>query len=219
MRRVPPISAVGLLLTGIITASASAELAGTERYEADLAASRVTVTGTSTLHAWHVEGRHLGGSLSIDGHELASLWRVSSSSPHTLAPTVRVEIPVTSLAGGTREMDEKMHEALKAKTHPTMTYRLESVTIPARQTAHTDDTGGSVTIDTTGVLVVAGAERTVNMPMRVRWLSDHRLEISGDTSLRMTEFGIDPPRAMLGMLRTGDEVHVHWTWVLARRPS
>ena len=214
----PPIRAVGLLLTGIITASASAELAGTERYEADLTASRVTVTGTSTLHEWHVEGQHLGGFLSIDGHELASLWRVSSSSPHTLAPTVRVEIPVTSLTGGTREMDEKMHEALKAKTHPTITYRLESVTIPAQQTAQADDTGGSFTIDTAGVLVVAGAERTVDIPMQIKRLSNDRLEISGDTSLRMTEFGVDPPRAMLGMLRTGDEVHVHWTWVLGRHP-
>ena len=53
--------------------------------------------------------------------------------------------------------------------------------------------------------------------MQVRRLSTDRLEISGDTSLRMTEFGIDPPTAMLGMLHTGDIVHVRWTWIVTQR--
>ena len=215
MRCVPPIRAAGLLFAAIIAAGASADPEGAERYDADIASSRLTVEGTSTLHDWQVEGQRLGGYVMVQENELASLWGNSDPPSQPLAPTVHVEIPVTSLTSGTRGMDGKMHEALKATTHPTITYRLESAKIKTRQTAQEGDSGGSLIIDTTGVLTVVGAERTVDIPMQVKQLSNDRLEISGDTSLRMTEFGIDPPRAMLGTLRTGDTVHVQWTWVLA----
>lgn len=215
MRRPLTIGA-GLLVAAIFAAGASPESPGTERYEADLAFSRVTIEGTSTLHDWHVEGQHLGGYVIVQEGALASLWGTRDSSSQPLAPEVRVDIPVISLTSGKRGMDDKMHEALKATTHPMITYRLESATVTTHQIAQGDDTGGILTIETTGVLTVAGVERTVDIPMRVRRLSDHRLEISGDTSLRMTEFGIDPPKAMLGTIRTGDTVRVHWTWVPAR---
>jgi polyisoprenoid-binding protein YceI len=206
----------GLLLAAIITAGGWAQSSAVERYDADLAASRLTVEGTSTLHHWTVAGNSIGGSLIVSEQDLVSLWEHSGLSTQPLTPTVRVEIPVTSLTSGKRQMDDKMHEALKAKTHPTITYRLESARIPPRQTAQTEDTGEHLAIDTTGALTVAGVARTLDIPMRVRRLSENRLEVSGDTPLRMTEFGIEPPKAMLGTIRTGDTVRVHWTWVLAR---
>ena len=215
MRRAAPIAVAGLLLAVIIAAGASAESHGAERYDADIASSHVTIEGSSTLHGWRVEGQQFGGYLIVQENELASLWN-STSSAHPLAPTVHVEIPVASLKSGKRGMDDKISEALKAKRHPTIAYRLESAEIKTRQTTQVDDCDGSRPIDTNGVLTVAGAERTVNIPMQVRCLSKNRLEVSGGTSLRMTDFGIDPPTAMLGMVRTGDTVHVHWTWVLAK---
>ena len=216
MRNTPLITAVGLLFTAILAVGAPAQSTGTERYEADLASSRVTITGTSTLHDWHVEGRRVVGYVIVQEHELASLWGNSGLPAHPLAPTVHVEIHVTSLTSGKRGMDEKMREALKAKTHPMITYRLESAKVTTRQTAQADDADESLTIETRGVLMVAGVERTVDIPMQATQLPNDRLEISGETSLRMTDFGINPPTAMLGTIRTGDTVHVHWTWVLAR---
>ena len=216
MRRVPLIRAAGGLFAALLAAGAVAESTATERFDADLASSRVTVEGTSTLHNWKVEGQSVEGYLSIDEQGLASLWTPSDSSSQALTPTVHVEIPVTSLVSGKRGMDEKMQEALKATTHPLITYRLQSAKIVTRQAAQAESEDGSLMIDTTGVLTVAGVEQTMDIPMRIRRLPDHRLEISGDTSLRMTEFGIDPPKAMLGTIRTGDAVRVRWTWVLAR---
>ena len=219
MRRVSLIRVAGGLFTAFLIAGAPPESIGAERYDADLTSSRVTIEGTSTLHNWHVEGRHLGGYVLVQEGELASLWSDSGPSLQEPAPTVSVEIPVTSLTSGNRGMDENMHKALKATTSPMITYRLELVEIPRSQTAQADVADASLTIPTKGVLTVAGVERTVDLPMQVRRLPSDRLEISGETSLRMTNFGIDPPRAMLGTLQTGDEVRVHWTWVLTRDRS
>ena len=218
MKRV--IRAAGGFLAAFLAAGASPDSTGAERYEADLAAGRVTIEGTSTLHDWHAEGRHVEGYMLVQGHELAGLWEASDGpAPHELAPTVRVEIPATSLISGKRGMDEKIREALKADTYPLITYRLESAQHAVRHAAHADGDSKSLTLDTTGILTVAGVERAVELPMQVRRLSSDRLEVSGETSLRMTEFGIDPPRAMLGTIRAGDKVHVHWTWVLIRDRS
>ncbi|MDP3703924.1 MAG: YceI family protein [Candidatus Omnitrophota bacterium] len=214
MRRISLIRSAGGLLVALLAVGASTEATAAERFDADPASSRVTVEGTSTLHHWKVEGRRVEGYLSIDEPGLASLWRPSDSSLQALSPTVRVEIPVTSLVSGKRGMDEKMQEALKATTHPLITYHLQSAKVITRQAAQADDT--ILAIETTGVLTVAGAERAVDLPMHVRRLSENRLEVSGEASLRMTEFGIVPPRAMLGTIRTGDEVRVHWTWGLVR---
>jgi len=216
MRHAPLIRVAGGLLAALLAVRASAESTATERFDADLASSRVTVEGTSTLHNWKVEGQSVKGYLSIDEQELAALWMRSGPFPHALTATVRVDIPVTSLTSRKRGMDETMYKALKATTHPTITYSLKSATILTRQVAQEEDADRSLTIEATGVLMVAGVERLMDIPMQVRRLPENRLEIRGDASLRMTEFGIDPPRAMLGTLRTGDEVRVHWTWVLAR---
>ena len=216
MSRVSVSRGWGLRFAALIAVGASARANGVERYDADIPSSHVTVEGTSTLHHWMVEGKSVGGFLIVHENELASLWTISGPRSQPLTPTVRVEIPVASLTSGERGMDEQMHEALKARTHPMITYRLESATITTRQTDRGDDSGGGLPIDTHGVLLVAGAARAIDIPMQVKRLSHDRLQISGDTSFRMTDFGIDPPTAMLGMIRTGDMVHVHWTWVLAR---
>ena len=216
MRRALPVIGGGLLLAVIVATEAWAQSSEAERYNADIVASHLTVEGTSTLHNWVVEGKNVGGYLIFHENELASLWTTSGPLSQPLAPAVHVEIPVASLTSGKRGMDEKMHEALKATTHPLITYRLESAQHAVHHAAQADDGSGDLTIETKGVLTVAGVERLMDIPMRVRRLPENRLEISGDTSVRMTEFGIEPPRVMLGTLRTGNAVRVRWTWVLAR---
>ena len=198
----------------MIVALAAAEAMGAERYDSDPASNHLTVEGTSTVHHWAVRGHMIQGYVIFHEGEPSGLWATSDSVPRRLTPAVHVEIPVASLKSGTRGMDKKMSVALKAQSHPMITYQLESAEVTSRQTAQENSSQGPLTIETQGTLTVAGMERPVRIPMQIRRLSKDRLEVSGKTSLRMTDFGIDPPTAMLGVLRTDDTVQVHWTWVL-----
>jgi len=75
-------------------------------------------------------------------------------------------------------------------------------------------------IETSGILSVGGSERVLDIPMRVNRPSEDRLAVTGETELKMTDFGVKPPTAMFGMLKTGDMVTVRWTWTLERdRPT
>lgn len=220
MQHASPAIAAGLFVVASLVAGVLAEASADVRYDSDVASSRVTVKGTSTIHDWTVGGGVIRGELIVHEIEPSSLWTNSESPSRVLTPTptIRVEIPVSSLKSDKSGLNKKMHEVLKTQAHPLITYRLEAAEIQAGRATSEENVGGSLTVHTSGVLTVAGREKVVDISMQVKRLPEDRLEVSGETSLQMTEFGIEPPTAMLGLLRTGDTIRVRWTWVLARRP-
>ncbi len=201
-------------LLAMAVAITPARAAPSQRYEPEAASSHLAVQGTSTMHDWEAVGDVIRGHLILSETDLASLWARGISSLEKIAPTVRVEIPVESLESGKSGLDKKMHETLKARTHPVIAYRLEAAELKPGRNASETDTEEQLAVDTKGVLTVAGESRAVEIPMQIRRLPNSRLEISGQTTLRMTDFGIDPPKLMMGLLRTGDEVRVRWKCVL-----
>jgi len=49
------------------------------------------------------------------------------------------------------------------------------------------------------------------MPVGITPLGGGRVEISGRTSIKMSDYGIEPP-VLVGILTTGDEVIVKFDW-------
>ncbi len=66
-----------------------------------------------------------------------------------------------------------------------------------------------------GQLTVAGATRPLTMALKATIVDGGGLLFEGSAPLRMTEFGIEPPKAMLGTIKTGDEVRVGFRWKLS----
>ena len=204
--------AVALFLTA--AAGALAQAIAEERYEPDAAsASQITVEGTSTIHDWKAKGEVIHGHLILQEAYIASLWS-KLPSPQKITPRVEVKIPVLSLKSGNSTLDKNMHKALMVQEQPLITYRLEAAEIQPGRNDPEADTERQASIVVKGILAVAGVSQAMEIPVQVRRLPDNKLEVSGETILRMTDFGINPPRLMMGVLRTGDEVHVRWTWVL-----
>ncbi len=212
MKRFSLCVAAALLAVTVVATPMQAVAA--QRYEPDASGSEVIVEGTSTMHGWEAKGSVIHGHLVLNEADLASLWSKVPSTQR-IAPATEVEIPVESLKSGKSAMDQKMHEALKAQSNPVITYRLESAKTPPDPNAREAGTEEGVSVETTGILMVAGKGRTVEIPMRLRRFAESaKLEVSGETTLRMTDFDIHPPKAMLGALRTGDEIRVRWKWLL-----
>ena len=46
--------------------------------------------------------------------------------------------------------------------------------------------------------------------------NDGRYILTGQTPVKMTAFGIKPPVAMLGTIKTGDDVKVTFRWVVEK---
>src|SRR5262245_4075504 len=96
-----------------------------------------------------------------------------------------------------------MHKALKVTEFPDITFRLVRF-----------EGGDPSTLRVAGVLKVAGVERAVTLNLTTE-RHGATLTVKGALALLMTDFGIAPPKAMLGMLKTDPKVTVTFETVLA----
>ncbi len=199
---VPALAALAILLTGgLANAGDSAR-----RYEARPEASRIRIDGTSNLHDWDVtEGR-------LEGHvELGAAEAAPGRIPAPALAAIRLILPATSLKSGSGGLDRRMHDALEAGRHPEIRF----VMTAAEPGPEPEEGAEAAPLTVTGELTVAGTAREVALPVTAELGEDGRLTLVTSATLKMSDFGISPPRALLGTLRTGDEVTVSVTWVLA----
>jgi len=74
--------------------------------------------------------------------------------------------------------------------------------------------GAPIKVEVKGTLTVAGVARPVTLVLDVR-RDGSRLLASGELPLKMSDFGIKPPTAMMGTMHTGDAVRVKIETTLA----
>lgn len=163
--------------------------------------SRMWIDGTSSLHDWTSEVSKVTGNM-----------RTSGDSPATVT-NVEVIVPVRSIKGKNGTMDKKTYEALKADKHPTIRYELDRVS------AATPGDAGRFSLQTTGKLTVAGVTKPIAMTVEAQPLPDGRIRFTGSHTMQMSDFGIEPPTAMLGTLKTGDRISVRIDVVAAEQPD
>lgn len=163
------------------------------------AAGTVTVSGTSTLHDWSVRATGLRGSLDLPAGFL--------SGETTAVPAARFTLPVRALQSEHDQMNTLMWEALQTTKHPELSFALESARLQGAG-------GPTVKVEVKGALTVAGVARPVTLVLDVR-RDGNRLLASGELPLKMSDFGIKPPTAMMGTMHTGDAVRVKIETTLA----
>lgn len=190
-------------------AAAAAQAADLLRLQAS-GASALRIEGTSTLHDWKVESGRISGFVEIEPAFLEdpTLSSVAALREGGRAPLVRAVIPVKELRSGEARMDRVMLQALKAGAHPEIRYELDRAVLGAGAAP----AAGPFGLDTRGRLTVAGVTREVAMPVVVARSSSGEVVVKGRVPLRMTDFGIDPPRALMGTIRSGDAVTVSFEW-------
>jgi len=113
-----------------------------------------------------------------------------------------VAIATTSLSSPKDEINKNMHKALKAEEFADIRFRLGTLA-PA--------TGG--TYRATGWLTIAGVEKEVTLAVQAR-RNASALAVTGTTELLMTDYGITPPKALMGMLKTNPKVQIRLELVL-----
>jgi polyisoprenoid-binding protein YceI len=173
-----------------ITLALAAVAASAERF-APATGSFVRVEGTSTLHEWKMEGAAIHGTID------------------SVAPKAVVTIPVVSIKSDHAKMDKLMADALKARQHPDIRYELTEAAIP-------DNRPATFTLKTRGKLTIAGVTRDLDMEVHGARNNDGRYVLTGHAPVKMSAFGIKPPVAMLGTIKTGDDVKVTFRWIVEK---
>jgi polyisoprenoid-binding protein YceI len=167
--------------------------------------SKLTLDGSSNVHDWSCKSNAFIATIEVDS-AFATRPLDEMANPIT---KVAVTIPVKSLKCGHNVMDKNMYKALNAETYTEIQYALESYTVD--QATATADT---FVANTVGDLTVAGKTIKVAIPVKaVRQLGGSVMG-EGTVTLKMTDFGIKPPVALLGTLRTRDAIAISFKVLL-----
>jgi polyisoprenoid-binding protein YceI len=154
--------------------------------------SKLSVTGSSTLHEWTSE------VTQVDWTGLIIL----NDDQQIETRNVVITIPVKSIKSTHgKMMDNKTYEAFKHDKNPNIVYKV---------TGTQKKGGGNETVtETSGTLTMAGVTKPLSLQVKSKTLSNGNLVITASRKLKMTEFNMDPPTAMMGTINVGEEVTVN----------
>jgi polyisoprenoid-binding protein YceI len=166
---------------------------------------RVTIAGSSNIHEYtasttnvRVTQARLGAVL--DGHFCDNALKPGA------VDVLEISIAAATLTSPKGEaLDKNMRKALKTDQFPEITFHLTNL----------DTTGKPAgAAKAVGTLKIAGVEREVAMDITTK-PDGEKLVVQGRLDLLMTDYGVKPPVAMMGMLKTDPKVTVTFETVLA----
>lgn len=158
----------------------------------------LVVSGTSNLHDWTANVSKANGSAQLD---------VTNGKLNSVQ-NIDLKVDAQSLKGSKGNiMDGKIKDALNAKKFPTITYKAAKGTVTEQS--------GTYKVTTNGTLTIAGVSQNVTLDAVGKVLPNGDIEFSGVKKLKMTDFKINPPTAMLGTLTTGNDITLNYKVVLS----
>jgi polyisoprenoid-binding protein YceI len=165
--------------------------------------ARVTLAGTSNVHEYSASTTQVRVTRAQLGSVVAGPEFWDSVLKPGAVEAFEIAIPAATLTSPREGLDKNMHKALKVAQHPDITFHL--LRIEAGQTG---------ALKGIGLLRIAGVEREVTLNLKTQ-RKESTLTVTGTLDLLMTDYGITPPKAMLGMLKTDPKVTITFETVLS----
>lgn len=195
-----------LALTAALTASIGVQVTAQTKMSLQ-PDSKVTLAGSSNVHDWACSSAAFQATIELDSNYRT---RPLTDLPKLITKVV-VNIPVTSLKCGHGKMDDNMYKALRAEEFPEIRFELSTYEMTKELT-----TQDSFAARAVGELSVAGKTNRVEIPITALRKAGGSMRGEGTLKMLMTDFGIKPPIALLGTLRTKNEIEVKFQVLLDR---
>lgn len=162
--------------------------------------SKMTVTGSSTLHEWEsdITKAEFKGDVKIENLQLKEI------------KSFEVKIPVTSIKSTKgKTMDNKTYEAFSSDKNPNIVFALASVKI-----------NPNGTLDAKGTLTMAGVRQPIELnQVKYKVLAGGDVQIAFSKTFKMSQWKMEPPTAMMGTIKVGDEVTVNFDFIVDTAPN
>jgi hypothetical protein len=192
-----PALACALIAGFVLTAPAAAQDS-----PLTMTAARVSIAGTSNIHEFTASTSDvkLAQLALADGIGGANLFN-AIVNPGALQ-AFEIAVKAGTLTSPKDGLDKNMWKALKTSAHPDIVFKLTRL----------DGKPGA--LRAVGLLTIAGVEKEVAFDVKAA-ANASTVTVIGNVPLLMTDYGIKPPTAMLGMLKTDPKITVSFEVVLA----
>jgi hypothetical protein len=200
----------------VVGVAAGLEAADVTQYRAKPGRSKMVLEGTSNVHDWVIEGMIIGGTVQVGPGFKTDL---KEAKPGEVDLKAEVFIPVRSLKSMKEgkpydvKMDEAMYEEMKMAEHPQIRYKLGQLVLKKAP----EDSDGPILLESEGELTIAGVSREISIPIELKRPDENTLSFSGETTIKMSDFGVGPVARLGGLFKAGDEVKVTFDWAVGKR--
>lgn len=145
----------------------------------------LTIAGTTNVHDYETKVTQMNGEIVLNGSKQVK--------------SLVVNIPVKSIKSKEKLMDTKTYEAFNADTYPNISFKMTDL-----QSLQMN--GADVSVALTGNLTINGTTRKVTLKSNGKEVKPGLYQFKGAIALKMTDFNMKPPTAMMGMMKVGDGV-------------
>ena len=163
-----------------------------------LKSAKASVQGTSSLHDWESEITRIEckAQLKKDNQLLTSIKSAE----------VRILVKGIKSTKG-KVMDNKTYDAFKDEENPDIIFAVNSGQIKT-------DASGNASLEASGNLTMAGVTRVVAVTAKGKTLPNGDVQITLSHKLKMTDYKMKPPTALMGTIVVGEEVTVNFDLIL-----
>lgn len=158
--------------------------------------SSMVIEGTSTIHDWEATVEEMDVNITLAPEQLGKDAMVSPVESFSLT------VPVESIESGKGSMNRKIYGALKEDDHPQITFKMTSSELTG------NGTPDAFTLNVTGDLTIAGTTKEVTFPVNATRVNENSFRFEGTYGLNMEDYEVDPPSAMFGTIKSGEEVDI-----------
>lgn len=212
-----------VLIAGMVVAAAVPLHGAAQTVLTPASQSTLVLAGSSNVTDWRCSGHSLEGRLTVaapiekinavidrieDGN--IGVWMNDPSQGRFPEPSFRLRVPIETLRCGNAVMERDMNRALKAGAHPAIEFRF----IGLRSHIEHDIDRNVYRARIAGQLELAGVQREIELMIRAERIAPDRFRIRAEMPVRMTDFGITPPTALLGIVKAHDELTVRFDMTL-----
>lgn len=173
----------------LITVFVSLQFAFSQTYKLDNNTCFMEVHGTSSLHDWHVDALEQSGKIVV------------KDSASLMIEALNFSVKSESLKSGKSGMDKNTYKALKTDKYKTIDFKFLSV----ESIESISDNYYKVSIK--GDMTICDVTNSISLAFKLK-LDNNKVLIDGEKSLLMTDYGIEPPKALLGTIKTGDKIRI-----------
>lgn len=179
-----------LVFASLFFMALTTQISVAQTYNLDNASSTLKIDGTSNLHDWQIVAENQKGKLLAD-FEDGKLTKIQQ---------LDFIVTAESLKSGKSGMDKNTYKALNTEKYKQITFKLSKVN-------SINCSGDVCKVSVIGNLTISGSTKPINITFDMK-IADSNILLTGSKSIKMTDFGVDPPKAMFGTITTGDAIDV-----------
>ncbi len=128
---------------------------------------------------------------------------------------VKVKLPVSGFGCINKMMTADFQKALKADEHPFIILYFSNLLLPYAPKQNQKQKNVHAQI----AFKIAGVQKKYNVVFDQVEFTNDIMKITGLVKLKMSDFNVEPPQAMFGMIKTKDEIAVQFVLRFCMSPN